>query len=86
MIPCRTKAILLRKQVDVIIYRDPLDPKWFIAEAIVEGHKVVDQGRSIEEAIEHIREAIELLLEYLHGLPDNTVEVEIVPYVKDISY
>jgi len=50
-------------RIQVIIYRDPLDPSWFIAEAMCCGELVADQGRDPEEAASNIREALELLME-----------------------
>ena len=50
-------------EVQVVVYRDPLDPEWILAEAICCGELVVDQGKSVEEAVSALREALLLLME-----------------------
>ena len=50
-------------RIQVVVYRDPLDPSWFIAEAVCCGELVADQGKTPEEAVTNIREALELLME-----------------------
>ncbi len=50
-------------KVQVVAYRDPLDPDWIIAEAICCGELITDQGRTAEDAVNSLREAILLLME-----------------------
>jgi len=50
-------------QVRVLVRRDPLNPQYWIARALVDDELVVDQGRTPEEAVDNIREALELTLE-----------------------
>ena len=73
---------LLRVSVEAVVYRDPEDPKWWIAEAIYHGEIVADQGRSPEEAVENLREALLLTIEDIHGVDPSYIDLEIVPYVK----
>ncbi len=61
-------------RVKVLVRRDPLDPSFWVARAQVEGELVVDQGRTPEEALRNIREALLLTLEDIYGGP---VEVEL---------
>ena len=49
--------------VQVVVYRDPLDPDWIVAEAICCGELVADQGKTVDEAVDSLREALLLLME-----------------------
>jgi len=50
-------------RVHVLVRRDPLNPQYWIARALLDNELVADQGRTPEEAIDNIREALELTLE-----------------------
>ncbi len=61
--------------VQVVVYRDPLDPDWIVAEAICCGELVADQGKSVEEAVNSLREALLLLMEEMGLEEDLHLEV-----------
>ena len=62
-------------RVQVVVYRDPLDPDWIVAEAICCGEVVVDQGKSVEEAVSSLRKALFLLMEEKRRKDKLTLEV-----------
>ena len=44
-------------RIKVVVFRDPEGGRWWVAKAVVCGEAVVDQGGSLEEAVENLREA-----------------------------
>ena len=72
------KAVSVQQvyRVRVLVRKDPLNPQYWIARALIDNELVVDQGRTPEEAV---REALELTLEDKLGHPVKvTIDADIL--------
>jgi len=75
------KAVSVQQvyRVRVLVRKDPLNPQYWIARALIDNELVVDQGRTPEEAVSNIQEALELTLEDKLGHPVKvTIDADIL--------